>query len=61
MNLLMLREATASVALSHVEDCDCDACLATAGDKDAWHRIVLTTIAHATQAIGTDPRAKGRR
>jgi hypothetical protein len=40
MNLLMLREAIASVALSHDEGCECDTCKAATGDKEAWQRIV---------------------
>lgn len=36
---LALMEAMASVALSHDDDCACDACKATAGDDEALGRV----------------------
>lgn len=37
--MMTLRESIASVALSHGEACRCDACLATAGDFEAFMRV----------------------
>jgi hypothetical protein len=41
MSLFAVKEAIASVALSHPEGHDCDTCKAAAGDEDAFARVVL--------------------
>lgn len=38
--LLGVREAVASVALSHRADCDCRTCRAAAGDAEAMFEIL---------------------
>jgi len=45
LRVQMAREAAASVALSHDEDCTCLACRATAGDEAALI-AVLDLLAH---------------
>lgn len=40
MNLFLLSEALASVALSHAEGCVCDVCEAAAGDQPALERMI---------------------
>lgn len=37
---LIMREAIASVALSHDEDCNCHICRAAVGDQDAYQWIM---------------------
>lgn len=36
----MVRQAVASVALSHDERCDCETCRAALGDEDAFERVL---------------------
>jgi hypothetical protein len=38
--LLWMREAIASVSLSHPPGCDCDTCKAAQGDEEAFVRVV---------------------
>jgi hypothetical protein len=40
-NMLMLKEAIASVAMEHAAGCKCDTCLAAQGDRAAFSRILL--------------------
>lgn len=44
LELLNLKGAVASVALSHPETCTCDVCLAAAGDVDAFARVANDII-----------------
>jgi len=53
VNLFILKEALASVALSHEEGHDCDVCRAASGDKDALIRVMLDMQALRGQAEGT--------
>jgi hypothetical protein len=41
MSIFALREALASVALSHDQDCGCGTCKAAGGDHEALMRIVI--------------------
>jgi len=41
VGMVQLREAIASVALSHEADCSCTVCRAAAGDSDALVRMLL--------------------
>jgi hypothetical protein len=38
---LLMREAIASVALSHDDDCDCVICRAATGEADAFAEVML--------------------
>lgn len=44
MGLLALRDAVASVALSHHETCGCLVCRASAGDAGAFAEILLDAM-----------------
>lgn len=46
--LLMLRDAVASVSLSHKEGCGCLTCRAAAGDTDAFMQIVIASEEEAS-------------
>jgi hypothetical protein len=39
--LFTAREAIASIAASHAEDCGCDVCRADAGDREALARVLV--------------------
>jgi hypothetical protein len=39
MDALIVREAIASVALSHDDDCRCDICRASLGDEQAFEQV----------------------
>lgn len=40
LRLMQMREAIASVSLSHPESCVCDVCKAAQGDDDALARVL---------------------
>ena len=40
LRLMQMREAVASVALSHPADCACDVCKASQGDDAALARVI---------------------
>lgn len=40
LNLLLVREAAASIAAAHADDCECVTCQAAGGDGDAFARLL---------------------
>jgi hypothetical protein len=53
VRMLRLREAVASVSLSHPEACDCNVCKAAKGDEDAF---VLLLDQGSSRTVGQEDR-----
>jgi hypothetical protein len=53
-NLFLIKEAVASVALSHPEGHDCDTCKAAAGDNAALRRILIAVFFNEQREVRKD-------